>query len=96
MMTLTSFLTLLIPKLLSYLIDDILMANNKEKILPWFMIKMCIRDSICSVETFSRIERGKTKIKGDTYKKIMERLERNTDKFYAVCSGCLLYTSRCV
>ena len=38
MMTLTSFLTLLIPKLLSYLIDDILMANNKEKILPWFMI----------------------------------------------------------
>ena len=30
MMTLTSFLTLLIPKLLSYLIDDILMANNKE------------------------------------------------------------------
>ena len=31
MMTLTSFLTLLIPKLLSYLIDDILMANNKEK-----------------------------------------------------------------
>ena len=31
MMTLTSFLTLLIPKLLSYLIDDILMANNKRK-----------------------------------------------------------------
>ena len=31
MMTLTSFLTLLIPKLLSYLIDDILMANNKER-----------------------------------------------------------------
>ena len=39
------------------------------------------------METFSRIERGKTKIKSDTYKKIMERLERNTDKFYAVCSG---------
>ena len=46
-----------------------------------------ISEGICSVETFSRIERGKTKIKGDTYKKIMERLERNTDKFYAVCSG---------
>ena len=38
MMTLTSFLTLLIPKLLNHLKDDILMANNKEKILPWFMI----------------------------------------------------------
>ena len=46
-----------------------------------------ISEGICSVETFSRIERGKTKINGDTYKKIMERLERNTDKFYAVCSG---------
>ena len=45
MMTLTSFLTLLIPKLLSYLIDDILMANNKEKILPWFMITFGVTSS---------------------------------------------------
>ena len=34
MMTLTSFLTLLIPKLLSYLIDDILMANIPTSSTP--------------------------------------------------------------
>lgn len=67
----------------NYRANDVIRLTRKAVGLS----QEAISEGICSVETFSRIERGKTKIKGDTYKKIMERLERNTDKFYAVCSG---------
>ena len=66
----------------NYRANDVIRLTRKAVGLS----QEAISEGICSVETFSRIERGKTKIKGDTYKKIMERLERNTDKFYAVCS----------
>lgn len=67
----------------NYRANDVIRLTRKAVGLS----QEAISEGICSVETFSRIERGKTKINGDTYKKIMERLERNTDKFYAVCSG---------
>ena len=61
----------------NYRANDVIRLTRKAVGLS----QEAISEGICSVETFSRIERGKTKIKGDTYKKIMERLERNTDKF---------------
>lgn len=46
-----------------------------------------LSDGICSVETLSRIENGKHKIKKDTYYRLMARMERTPGKNYAVCSG---------
>ena len=59
----------------NYRANDVIRLTRKAVGLS----QEAISEGICSVETFSRIERGKTKIKGDTYKKIMERMERNTD-----------------
>lgn len=44
-------------------------------------------DGICSAETLSRIECGKTRVKQDIYRKLMQRMERNPEKRYAVCTG---------
>lgn len=44
-------------------------------------------DGICSVETLSRIENGKHKIKRETYQRLMARMERVSQRNYAVCSG---------
>lgn len=42
---------------------------------------------ICSVETLSRIENGKHKIKQSTYTELMSKMERDTRKNYALCAG---------
>lgn len=70
-------------ELANYRANDVIRLTRRAAGLS----QEALSEGICSVEAFSRIERGKTKVKRDTYKKIMERLERNTDKFYAVCSG---------
>lgn len=46
--------------------------------------ELCI--DICSVETLSRIENGKHKVKRDTYQKLMERMGRDSEKSYAALS----------
>ena len=45
-----------------------------------------LSDGICSVETLSRIENGKHKIKQSTYAALMEKMERDTRKNYALCA----------
>ena len=52
-------------KLANYRANDVIRLTRKAVGLS----QEAISEGICSVETFSRIERGKTKIKGDTYKK---------------------------
>lgn len=42
-------------------------------------------ENICSVETLSRIENGKHRVKKETYRQLMERMGRITEKTYAVC-----------
>lgn len=42
-------------------------------------------ENICSVETLSRIENGKHRVKQDVYRKFMERMGKMTEKTYAVC-----------
>ena len=39
--------------------------------------------NICSLPTLSRIENGRTSVKKDTYRKLMERMGRNGEKIYA-------------
>ncbi|MDE6363474.1 MAG: helix-turn-helix domain-containing protein [Lachnospiraceae bacterium] len=46
-----------------------------------------LSDGICSVETLSRIENGRHKIKRDTYRKLMERMGRGIHDNCAVCMG---------
>lgn len=46
-----------------------------------------LSDGICSVETLSRIENNRHKIKRDIYRKLMERLERGIHDNCAVCMG---------
>ncbi|MCI8529082.1 MAG: hypothetical protein HFH82_08045 [Lachnospiraceae bacterium] len=43
-------------------------------------------DGICSVTTLSRIEKGGG-LKRDTYRQLMERMERVTEEYYVVCVG---------
>ena len=50
MMTLTSFLTLLIPKLLSYLIDDILYMQMRTKDI----IIMCVQTVVLLMEIYMK------------------------------------------
>lgn len=40
---------------------------------------------ICSVETLSRIENGRTKIKREIYRQLMEKMNFSTERNYAVC-----------
>lgn len=42
--------------------------------------------NICSVQTLSRIENGKTSVKPGTYRQLMERMGRNGEKSYSVLS----------
>lgn len=44
-------------------------------------------EGICSVETLSRIENGRHKIKRDTYRKLMEKMGRGVHDNCAVCMG---------
>lgn len=46
-----------------------------------------LSEGICSVETLSRIENGKHKIKKDTYRMLMTKMERIPEKNYAICLG---------
>lgn len=46
-----------------------------------------LSDGICSVQTLHRIENGKTGVKKDTYRYLMERMNRISEKNYAVCVG---------
>ncbi len=46
-----------------------------------------LSDGICSVETLSRIENNRHKIKRDIYRRLMERLERGIHDNCAVCMG---------
>lgn len=51
------------------------------------MTQEMLCENICSVETLSRIENGKHKVKRDTYRRLMERMERIPEKNYAICTG---------
>lgn len=44
-------------------------------------------DGICSVETLSRIENGKHRVKKETYEHLMARMERTIGKNYAICTS---------
>lgn len=44
------------------------------------MTQEMLCENICSVETLSRIENGKHKVKRDTYRRLMERMERIPEK----------------
>lgn len=46
-----------------------------------------LSDGICSVETLSRIENGKHKIKRETYRKLMKKMGRAVHDNCAVCMG---------
>lgn len=46
-----------------------------------------LSEGICSIETLSRIENGKHKVKQSTYAQLMERMERDPRRSYAVCTG---------
>ena len=46
-----------------------------------------LSDGICSVQTLHRIENGKTRVKQELYRKLMEKMERIPEKNYAVCVG---------
>ena len=46
-----------------------------------------LSDGICSVETLSRIENNRHKIKRDIYRKLMKRMERGIHDNCAVCMG---------
>ncbi len=42
-------------------------------------------ENICSIETMSRIENGKHKVKRETYRRLMEKMNRFPEKNYAIC-----------
>lgn len=42
---------------------------------------------ICSVETLSRIENGRHGVKKETYRALMEKMGRNHEYEYAICTG---------
>lgn len=46
-----------------------------------------LSEGICSVETLSRIENGKHKVKQSTYAQLMEKMKRDPRRSYAVCTG---------
>ena len=46
-----------------------------------------LSEGICSVQTLHRIENGKTRVKQELYRKLMEKMERIPEKNYAVCVG---------
>lgn len=51
------------------------------------MSQEILAEDICSVQTLSRIENGKTGVKRETYQRLMERLERFSGRNYAICVG---------
>lgn len=51
------------------------------------MTQETLCENICSVETLSRIENGRHKVKRETYRRLMERMERIPEKNYAICTG---------
>ncbi len=46
-----------------------------------------LAENICSVQTLSRIENGRTGVKNETYRQLMERMERFSGRNYAICTG---------
>lgn len=40
---------------------------------------------VCSVETLSRMENGKTKVKKETYRQLMEKMQLPSEQNYAIC-----------
>lgn len=44
-----------------------------------------LSENICSVETMSRIENGKHGVKKDIYQKLMEKMNLNPERSYAIC-----------
>lgn len=44
-----------------------------------------LSENICSVEMMSRIENGKHGVKKDIYQKLMEKMNRNPERSYAIC-----------
>lgn len=49
------------------------------------LIQEQLSENICSVETMSRIENGKHGVKKDIYQKLMEKMNRNPERSYAIC-----------
>lgn len=47
--------------------------------------KLC--ENICDIQTLSRIENGKHKVKREVYEQLMARMERCPQKMYAIFSG---------
>ena len=46
-----------------------------------------LSEGICSVQTLHRIENGKTGVKKEVYSRLMKKMERISEKNYAVCIG---------
>lgn len=46
-----------------------------------------LSEGVCSVKTLSRIENGLHHVKKETYRQLMERMERMPGKNYAICMG---------
>ena len=67
----------------NYKVGDIIRMTRK--LIGMSQETLC--DGICSVETLSRIENGKHRVKKETYKCLMARMERITGKNYAICTS---------
>lgn len=67
----------------NYKVGDIIRMTRK--LIGMSQETLC--DGICSVETLSRIENGKNRVKKETYKCLMARMERITGKNYAICTS---------
>lgn len=46
-----------------------------------------LAENICAVQTLSRIENGKTGVKRETYRQLMNKLEAFSERNYAICTG---------
>lgn len=67
----------------NYKAGDIIRMTRKS--IGMSQEKLC--EGICSVETLSRIENGKHRVKKETYECLMARMERTTEKNYAICTS---------
>lgn len=46
-----------------------------------------LAENVCAVQTLSRIENGKTGVKKETYRQLMNKLEAFSERNYAICTG---------
>lgn len=67
----------------NYKVGDIIKMTRKAHGLSQEELSF----EICSVETLSRIENGKHNVKKETYERLMARMERISDKNYAICTS---------